>query len=304
MSVAKLTLVVTGREGQVTKALQALAGPTLEVIALGRDRFDLADEGDASEIFAAFHPDVIVNAGAYTAVDKAESERDLAFAINGRGAGRVARAAAGLSVPVIQISTDYVFDGGGEAPWREDDPVGPIGTYGASKLAGEDAVRAATADHVILRTSWVYAPWGANFVGVMLRVAAQRPELRVVRDQWGTPTSALDIAEAIVVVARNLIARPDEPALRGTFHLTSQGYTNWADFAREIFAQSAARGGVSAQVVSIPSSEYPTPARRPANSRLSTERLARVHGVALPPWRDSLARVLALSVVEKDTPVD
>jgi dTDP-4-dehydrorhamnose reductase len=304
MSVAKLTLVVTGREGQVTKALQALAGPTLEVIALGRDRFDLADEGDASEIFAAFHPDVIVNAGAYTAVDKAESERDLAFAINGRGAGRVARAAAGLSVPVIQISTDYVFDGGGEAPWREDDPVGPIGAYGASKLAGEDAVRAATADHVILRTSWVYAPWGANFVGVMLRVAAQRPELRVVRDQWGTPTSALDIAEAIVVVARNLIARPDEPALRGTFHLTSQGYTNWADFAREIFAQSAARGGVSAQVVSIPSSEYPTPARRPANSRLSTERLARVHGVALPPWRDSLARVLALSVVEKDTPVD
>jgi len=292
MSRQKIKLVVTGRDGQVTRALQELAGPDLDVVALSRAEFDLGAEGDATDIFAAHHPDVIVNAGAYTAVDKAESEKDLAFAVNGRGAGRVAAAARALGKPVIQISTDYVFDGAGETPWREDDATGPIGVYGASKCAGEAAVRAATANHVILRTSWVYAPWGANFVKTMLRLAAQRPELRVVADQVGTPTSALDIAEAIVAIARALVARPDE-ALRGTFHLTSQGATSWAGFAREIFGQSAARGGPSASVVSIPSSEYPTPARRPANSRLNVDKLARMHGVSLPPWPESLARVLA-----------
>ncbi|MBB4197938.1 dTDP-4-dehydrorhamnose reductase [Rhodoblastus sphagnicola] len=297
----KLRLVVTGREGQVTRALQALAGRELEVVALGRDSFDLAAEGDATAVFATARPDVIVNAGAYTAVDKAESERDLAFAVNGRGAGRVAQAAAALNVPVIQISTDYVFDGSGENFWREDDSTGPIGAYGASKLAGEEAVRAATPNHAILRTCWVYAPWGANFVKTMLRLAQTRPELRVVADQTGAPTSALDIAEAVVTVARNLATRSDEN-LRGTFHLASQGVTNWADFAREIFAQSAARGGPSANVVSIPSSDYPTPAARPPNSRLSTEKLAVAHGVRLPDWRQSLARVMERLVDAKATP--
>lgn len=296
-----LRLVVTGRDGQVTRALQALAGPELEVIAFGRETFDLAAEGDATDIFARENPDVIVNAGAYTAVDKAESERELAFAVNGRGAGRVAQAAAALKIPVIQISTDYVFDGAGQDPWREDDPANPIGAYGASKLAGEEAVRK-TPDHAILRTSWVYAPWGANFVKTMLRLAETRPELRVVADQWGTPTSALDIAEAIVTVARNLAQRPTDANLRGTFHLTSQGETNWADFAREIFAQSFARGGPSATVVSIPGSDYPTPARRPANSRLSTAKLAHLHGVRLPHWKESLSRVLDALVDAKATP--
>lgn len=295
-------LVVTGREGQVTRALQALAGPDLEVIALGRDAFDLAAEGDATSVFAAARPDLIVNAGAYTAVDKAESERELAFAVNGRGAGRVAQAAAALKIPVIQISTDYVFDGSGEKPWSEDDPTGPIGAYGASKLAGEEAVRAQTPDHAILRTSWVYAPWGANFVKTMLRLAEIRPELRVVADQTGAPTSALDIAEAVVAVARNLAARPQDAALRGTFHLAAQGFASWADFAREIFAQSAARGGPSAAVVSIPSRDYPTPAARPLNSRLSTEKLAVAHGVRPLDWRESLARVMDRLVGAKATP--
>jgi len=296
-----LRLVVTGREGQVTRALQALAGPDLDVIALGREQFDLAAEGDATAVFAAAKPDVIVNAGAYTAVDKAESERDLAYAINGRGAGRVAQAAAALNIPVIQISTDYVFDGAGETPWLESAPTGPVGVYGASKLAGEEAVRAATPNHAILRTCWVYAPWGANFVKTMLRLAETRPELRVVADQNGAPTSALDIAEGVVAVARNLAARPDAN-LRGVFHLAAQGVTNWADFAREIFAQSLARGGPSASVVSIPSSDYPTPAARPLNSRLSTDKLAQAHGVRLPDWRDSLARVMDQLVGAKATP--
>ncbi|SNB51644.1 dTDP-4-dehydrorhamnose reductase [Rhodoblastus acidophilus] len=296
-----LRLVVTGREGQVTRALQALAGPDLDVIALGRETFDLAAEGDATAIFAAAKPDVIVNAGAYTAVDKAESERDLAFAINGRGAGRVAQAAAALNIPVIQISTDYVFDGAGETPWLESAPTGPVGVYGASKLAGEAAVRAATPNHAILRTCWVYAPWGANFVKTMLRLAETRQELRVVADQNGAPTSALDIAEGVVAVARNLAARPDAN-LRGVFHLAAQGVTNWADFAREIFAQSLARGGPSASVVSIPSRDYPTPAARPLNSRLSTDKLAQAHGVRLPDWRDSLTRVMDQLVGAKATP--
>ncbi|MCW2316638.1 dTDP-4-dehydrorhamnose reductase [Rhodoblastus acidophilus] len=296
-----LRLVVTGREGQVTRALQALAGPDLDIIALGRETFDLAAEGDATAVFAAAKPDVIVNAGAYTAVDKAESERDLAFAINGRGAGRVAQAAAALNIPVIQISTDYVFDGAGETPWLESAPTGPVGVYGASKLAGEEAVRAATPNHAILRTCWVYAPWGANFVKTMLRLAETRPELRVVADQNGAPTSALDIAEGVVAVARNLAARPDAN-LRGVFHLAAQGVTNWADFAREIFAQSLARGGPGAKVVSIPSRDYPTPAARPLNSRLSTDKLAQAHGVRLPDWRDSLARVMDQLVGAKATP--
>jgi dTDP-4-dehydrorhamnose reductase len=299
---SRLRLVITGSEGQVTRALQALAGPDLEVVAFGRETFDLAAEGDATDVFAREKPDVIVNAGAYTAVDKAESERELAFAVNGRGAGRVAQTAAALNVPVIQISTDYVFDGAGQEPWREDDATGPIGAYGASKLAGEEAVRAKTPDHAILRTSWVYAPWGANFVKTMLRLAETRPELRVVADQWGTPTSALDIAEAIVLVARNLAQRPTDANLRGTFHLTSQGETTWADFAREIFAQSLARGGPSATVTSIPGIDYPTPARRPANSRLSTAKLAAVHGARLPHWRESLARVMDALVGAKATP--
>ena len=185
-----------------------------------------------------------------------------------------------------------MFDGSGEKFWREDDPVGPLGAYGASKCAGEEAVAAATPNHAILRTSWVYAPWGTNFVKTMLRLAESRPELRVVADQHGAPTSALDLAEGVVAVARNLLARPADAPLRGVFHMAAQGETTWADFAREIFAQSAARGGPSAKVVPIPTSDYPTPAARPLNSRLSTEKLAAAHGVRLPDWRLGLEAVM------------
>jgi dTDP-4-dehydrorhamnose reductase len=284
-----MRLVVTGSQGQVVRSLIERAGPDLEVVALGRPELDLEHPGDLAALFSRHAPDVIVNAAAYTAVDKAESEREAAFAVNGVGAGAVAAAAESLDVPVVQISTDYVFDGAGGKPLLETDPTGPIGAYGASKLAGELAVAAATPNHAILRTAWVYAPFGANFVRTMLRLAATRDELKVVGDQRGTPTSALDIAAAIEAVARNLAAAPDDARLRGVFHMTaSGGPISWAEFATEIFRQSASRGGPSARVTAIPTSEYPTPARRPAWSCLNGGKLTAVHGVTLPDWRDGL----------------
>lgn len=290
---APLRLVVTGRDGQVATALAGRAGPDLEVIRVGRPDLDLAAQGDPTGVFAAHRPDVIINAAAFTAVDRAESEPDLAWAVNARGAGLVARAADGLGVPVIQISTDYVFDGTGTRPMRETDPVGPLGVYGASKRVGEEAVAAAAPDHVILRTAWVHSPGGSNFVRTMLRLAESRDTVRVVNDQIGTPTSALSIAAALERVARNLVARPRDPALRGLFHMTDTGGpVSWAEFAAEIFRQSAALGGPAARVEPIPTVDYPTPARRPAWSVLDGGLLARVHGVTMPDWRADLAVVL------------
>lgn len=239
-----MRLLVTGTEGQVARALAERAGPGLEVIRLGRPQLELAAPVDLAGLFARHAPDVVVSAAAYTAVDRAESEPDLAFAINASGAGAVADAARALGVPVVHLSTDYVFDGSGSRGLLETDPTGPIGVYGASKLAGEAAVAAANADHAILRTAWVYAPFGGNFVRTMLRLAGTRDEVRVVADQHGTPTSALDIAAAVEQVARNLAGRPADAALRGTFHLTAAGGpTDWAAFATEIFRLSRAQGG-------------------------------------------------------------
>jgi len=204
----------------------------------------------------------------------------------------IARAAARLGVPLVHISTDYVFPGDKPTPYLESDSTGPTGVYGASKLAGEDAVLASGADVAILRTAWVYSPFGANFAKTMLRLATTRDEVSVVADQHGCPTSALDLADAAMTVAANLAASAD-PGLRGLFHATGAGEGSWADFAEAIFAASAIAGGPSASVRHIPSSEYPTPAQRPANSRLDCTRLATTHGVRLPEWRDSTATVVA-----------
>jgi dTDP-4-dehydrorhamnose reductase len=189
---------------------------------------------------------------------------------------------------VIQLSTDYVFDGGLTRPYREDDATGPLSAYGASKLAGEQAVAAATANHAILRTAWVYAPFGKNFVRTMLRLAETRGEVSVVADQHGSPTSALDIADAIFTVARNLAGRPDDASLRGVFHMSAAGEAVWADVAEAIFAARERLGGRPVRVRRIATADYPTPARRPANSRLDCGKLALVHGVRLPQWRASL----------------
>lgn len=289
-----MRIAVTGKAGQVVTALiERGEAAGHEVVALGRPELDLADPATILPALQAAKADVIVSAAAYTAVDKAETEADLAYAVNGAGAGAVAKAAKALGLPLIHISTDYVFDGAGDRPWREDDATGPTGVYGASKLAGEQAVLAAYPENsAVLRVAWVYSPFGGNFVKTMLRVGADRDELAVVADQIGNPTSALDIADGILTVATNMVSDSD-PAKRGLFHMTATGEASWADFAEAIFAASAARGGPSAAVRRIPTADYPTPAKRPANSRLDSGRIAAAHGVTLPHWRDALNVVIA-----------
>jgi dTDP-4-dehydrorhamnose reductase len=281
-------ILVTGRDGQVARSLVergTLAGH--EVLALGRPQLDLANGPET--IFAAIaplRPEVIVSAAAYTAVDRAEAERANAFAINATGAGSLAMAASRLDVPLIHLSTDYVFDGLKADAYVETDVVGPTSIYGESKLAGERAVLAAHDDVAIVRTAWVFSPFGANFVNTMLRLAGEREQLSVVADQRGNPTSALDIADGIVTIAANLLS--DKAAdRRGIFHMTGSGEASWAEFAAEIMACSAALGGPSARVMAITTADFPTVARRPANSRLATDKLAAAHGVLLADWKAS-----------------
>jgi dTDP-4-dehydrorhamnose reductase len=287
-------IAVTGKAGQVvTSLIERGSDAGHEVIALGRPEMDLADPASVARAVEAAAPDAIVSAAAYTAVDKAESESDLAHAVNSRGAGAVAEAAKALGVPLIHVSTDYVFDGRLDRPYVESDPTGPTGVYGASKLAGEQAVLAAHGDNsAVLRVAWVYSPFGANFVKTMLRLAGDRDEVSVVADQLGNPTSALDIADGIIRVATNMVA-DSYPELRGVFHMTASGEGSWADFAEAIFAASAARGGPAARVKRITTADYPTPATRPTNSRLGCGLITGVHGVALPHWRESLETVIA-----------
>ena len=296
-----MRIVVTGGPyGQVLESLLEVGAATdHEIIPLGPPQLDLAGDGEAvREVLKAAAPEAIVSAAAYTAVDKAETERELAFAINAQGAGAVAEAARELDVPLVHISTDYVFDGAKSSPYVEEDVSGPMSVYGESKLAGEEAVLAAHGDAAILRTAWVYSPFSANFVKTMLRLASERDEIGVVADQHGNPTSALDIASGVIRVLENL-ASSDDAALRGIFHMTGSGDASWAEFAEAIFAASAAAGGPSARVRPISTSDYPTPAKRPTNSRLDSTKLARVHGVRLPDWRKSTAVVVGRLVPSK-----
>jgi dTDP-4-dehydrorhamnose reductase len=285
-------LAVTGRDGQVAASLleagQAHAGA--EVIAIGQPELDLARPQTVIDAIAAAKPDIVVSAAAYTAVDQAEDEPDLAFAVNATGAGKVAEAAARLGVPIIHLSTDYVFDGNAPHAYVETDATAPLGVYGASKLAGEQAVAAAGPRHLILRTAWVYSPFGKNFVKTMLRLAADRDEISVVADQWGNPTSALDITEAILHAATVLLDDKSFSAC-GTFHLAGTGETNWSGFAREILDTSRVSGGPWANVRDIATKDYPTKARRPANSRLSSAKFASAFGWTVPDWRAS-ARIV------------
>ena len=263
-----LRIAVTGWTGQVVCAMLERVPVGVEVIAIRRPDLDLAIPKTVAPALRAARPDVIVNAAAYTAVDQAESEPDLAMRVNGQAAGEAARAAAALGIPVIQLSTDYVFDGALDRPYREDDATGPISAYGASKLAGERAVAAATDNHAILRTAWIYSPFGKNFAKTMLRLAETRDEVGVVADQAGSPTSALDIADAIFTVARNLTAQTDDARLRGVFHMSAAGEAVWAEVAEAIFTERERLGGKPVAVKRIATADYPTPARRPANSRL------------------------------------
>ncbi|MFD2056918.1 dTDP-4-dehydrorhamnose reductase [Mesorhizobium calcicola] len=288
-----MRLVVTGREGQVVASLLE-AGPGrdgVEVVAIGRPDLDLANPGTVIDAIAAAKPDIVVSAAAYTAVDQAEDEPDVAFAVNAVGAGKVAEAAARLGIPVIHLSTDYVFDGRASGAYIETDATAPQSVYGASKLAGEQAVAAANPRHLILRTAWVYSPFGKNFVKTMLRLAADRDELAVVADQWGNPTSALDIADAILHAAAQLHGDKSFAAF-GVYHLAGTGEANWSGFARHILDTSRVSGGPWARVRDIATMDYPTKARRPANSRLSSAKFASVFGWNAPDWRLSTEAVV------------
>lgn len=275
-------ILVFGRTGQVARELARLSP---DARFLGRDEADLSDPESCARAILDAKPSVVINAAAWTAVDRAEDEEALATLVNGAAPGAMARACADLGIPFVHISTDYVFDGSGTRPWQPGDPVGPLGAYGRSKLAGEQAVRAAGGTHAILRTSWVFSAHGANFVKTMLRLGATRETVSVVMDQIGGPTPAADIASACLAIADALVSKPD---LSGTCHLSGGPDVSWADFAREIFRQA----DLPCRVQDIPSSDYPTKAHRPANSRMDCSDLARF-GLARPDWRQGLARVLA-----------
>ncbi len=287
-----MRIAVTGRHGQVVTAMMERGQQAgVEIVAVGRPELDLADPPSIRRVLSVVKPDAIVSAAAYTAVDKAESEPELAFAVNAKGPEALAEVAAELNIPIVHLSTDYVFPGDKNGIYRETDATGPVSVYGRSKLAGEEAVAARTPNHAILRTAWVYSPFGANFVKTMLRLAETRDALNVVADQHGTPTSALDIADAVIAIAKRLATNSD-PKLRGTFHLTGSGEATWADFAEAIFVGLKEKSGKQISVKRITTQEYPTLAKRPANSRLSNDKLANTYGIILPDWKHSTMVVL------------
>ena len=295
-----MRILVAGASGQVAHALASLDAPDVTVRALGRPGLDITVPDTIARAIAEHAPDVVVNAAAYTAVDKAESEPDVAFAINRDGAGNVAEAAARANLPVIHISTDYVFDGEKSDPYVETDEPNPQNVYGSSKLAGEIVVAEAAPDHAILRTAWVYGPHGTNFAKTMLQLAADRDEVRVVADQYGTPTYVGYIANGIVAVAK--AALTNDTNWRGTFHMVSAGETTWAGFARAIFDESHRHGGPFAKVLDIPTSEYPTPAQRPRMSVLSNEKFQTQFVTPMPMLQDGIISFINTLQLAGDIP--
>lgn len=284
-----MKILVTGHSGQVARELAlALAGQG-ELLVLGRDRLDLADIEAIRQRVRAERPELIINAAAHTAVDQAESEPEAAFALNATAPGVLAEEAAALSAPLIHYSTDYVFDGRKTAPYTEDDQPNPLGVYGRSKLAGEEAIRAVGGAHLILRTSWVYSLHGRNFLLTMQRLLQEREQLNVVDDQVGAPTWAGDIAIATAA----LIQRWQQGRQAwGTYHFTAGGETSWFGFASAIAETLKAQGKPCARLEPIPSNAYPTPAQRPLNSRLDGSKLRRDWDVVLPDWRQGLEACL------------
>jgi len=281
-----LKILICGHNGQVAQALQAQFKGRADVHALGRDRLDLARPEQLRTPLRELAPDLIINAAAHTAVDQAESEPELAFAINAQAPQVLAEEAAQLGVPLIHYSTDYVFDGSKATPYTEQDAPNPLGVYGSSKLAGEQAITAVGGQHLILRTSWVYSQHGRNFLLTMQRLLQDKPQLRVVADQIGAPTWAGTIAASTLALFERWQA--GDAGAWGTYHLSAQGETSWFGFAEAIAAQLKARGLPCAELIPISSNEYPTPAQRPANSRLDCSLLAQQWHVSQAHWRDAL----------------
>jgi dTDP-4-dehydrorhamnose reductase len=275
-------ILVTGGTGQVGTALRRL-GPKfgVEIVAPGRDELDLISPASIEAAVAGRNWAALINCAAYTGVDKAESEPDAAYAVNAVAPELLALASTVRGIRLLHVSTDYVFDGSKPGFYTEDDPVAPLGVYGASKEAGERGVRAANPDQVILRTAWVVSPCGHNFIKTMLRLGSERKQLRVVDDQRGCPTSAIDIAEALLTIATQ-----GGPA--GTYHFVNAGEASWCELARFVFD----RAGLDVAVEAIATADYPTPAKRPANSRLSTDKLQRTFGIQPRPWQDAVGEVV------------
>lgn len=278
-----MRVLVFGKSGQVATELARIGGD--HMTCLGRDSADLSDPSACAAVIAATDADVIINAAAYTAVDKAEEEEALATTINGTSVSTMAHEAATRDIPFLHISTDYVFDGTGNKPWQPNDTTGPISAYGRSKLAGELGVTAAGGTYAVMRTSWVYSSHGNNFVKTMLRLGAERDALSIVNDQIGGPTSATDIADALMRMAQSFYKGQGQS---GLYHFAGGPDASWADFAVEIFKQA----NLAVDVTGIPSAQYPTPAARPENSRMNCNNITRTFGVERPNWRISLNKVL------------
>jgi len=302
----KLKILLTGKTGQVGRELDRLLPQLGEVVALDRQQLDLSRPEELRRVIREVHPELIVNAAAYTAVDLAEKEEATVRAINAEAPAVLAAEAMKIGAALVHYSTDYIFDGSKRTPYKEDDPPNPINAYGRTKLAGEQAIRESGVPHLICRTEWVYAKQGRNFLLTILKLATQREELRVVSDQIGAPTSSREIARATIQILAQILDpganHRSWPEVSGTYHMTAAGQASWYDFANAILeeasqanpksswpaAATAARPLIAQRVVPIPTAEYPTPARRPAYSVLSTDRLAKTFGVQLPDWRTQL----------------
>ncbi|MBL4893232.1 MAG: dTDP-4-dehydrorhamnose reductase [Rhizobiaceae bacterium] len=289
---AKQDVLVVGENGQLATALkqkETIAGH--RIISLGRPAMDLAHAETIEQAIGEHNPALVINAAAYTAVDKAESEADMAKAVNADGVGRLGQICARHDIPVIHISTDYVFDGKAKKPYAPGDKTAPQGVYGRSKEQGETELRAANEQHLIFRTAWVFGEHGNNFLKTMLRLGRTNNQIRVVDDQFGTPTYTGDLATGLSKIAAQVLSRPNDISW-GTYHLTNSGETTWCGFAREIFECSATENTPSPQIIGIPTEEYPTPAARPAYSILDCTKTKKEFGVDLPDWKDATMRCI------------
>lgn len=289
----RLKVLLTGTKGQIAREMIELARTQtdLNLVPVGLPGFDLARPETLRDPVMTARPDIIISVAAFTQVDACERDEALAMQINAKGPMVLARLAAELDIPILHVSTDYVFSGDKSTPYTEDDIPSPINAYGRSKLAGEIAVAAETKNSAIVRTSWVYSPYGQNFVKTMIQLAKDRDFVRVVNDQWGSPTAASELARILIGMARRLNMDTD-PSLRGRFHAVAEGSTSWAGLAETLFVWARNRGAKSAEVEPIPSSAYPTPARRPANSRLDASRFKALYGLELAPWQELLKACL------------
>src|SRR5205085_5528774 len=289
---AEQPVLVAGKSGQLARCLHDSAIlHNVPIVVVGRPELDLEKGEGIDRVMAAVEPSAIVNAAAYTAVDQAEAESGRSFRVNCGGAALLADAATRRGLPFIHISTDSVFDRSTQSPYRQDDAPAPLNVYGSSKLAGEAAVLKVCPGAVVIRTSWVYSPYGNNFVRTMLRLSETQPVVRIVDDQRGTPTSAVDLAAAVLAIVARLRSAKGSGAA-GIYHLAGEGETNWHGFAAAIFASLARRGRRIPRLQAVTTVEYPTLARRPKNSCLDTSKAERVFGVRLPPWRPSLEKCL------------